>query len=86
MEECLITTLEECFSHLVLLLTFYPCFRQVTCESSKGVTMTTILSIAMKSIILVCWFSLVVVLGRSQVITLKEAIVKVAKGNKLDET
>jgi hypothetical protein len=83
----LITTLEECFSHLIVLLTFYPYFRQVTSESSKGATVTIVLSIAMKSIILVCCFSLVVlVLGRSQVITLKGVEVMVAKGNILDET
>jgi hypothetical protein len=62
---------------IIVFLTFYPCFRKVTSDSSEGAIVTIVLTIVfiiiIKSIILVYCFSLVVlVLGRSQVITLRE--------------
>jgi glucan phosphoethanolaminetransferase (alkaline phosphatase superfamily) len=62
---------------IIVFLTFYPCFRQVTSDSSEGATVTIVLAIVfiiiIKSIILVYCFSLVVLVpGRSQVITLRE--------------
>ena len=61
---------------IIVFLTFDPCFRQVTSDSSEGATVTIVLAIisiiTIKSIILVYCFSLVVLaLGRSQVITLR---------------
>jgi hypothetical protein len=73
---------------LFSFLIFGSCSRQVTSDSSKGATVTIVLAIVfiiIKSIILVYCFSLVVLVpGRSQVITLKGAIVTVAGGNILD--
>jgi hypothetical protein len=75
------------FSFLIIIfLIFFSYSRQVTSDSSEGATMTILLAIVfiiiIKSIILVYCFSLVVLVpGRSQVITLKEAIVTVAGGN-----
>jgi hypothetical protein len=66
------------FSFLIIVfITFDPCFRQVTSDSSEGATVTIVLVIIsiiiIKSIILVYCFSLIVlVLGRAQVITLRE--------------
>jgi hypothetical protein len=62
---------------IIVFLTFYPCFRQVTSDSSEGATVTIVLTIVfiiiIKSIILVYCFSLVALVpGRSQVITLRE--------------
>jgi hypothetical protein len=49
---------------IIVFLTFYPCFRQVTSDSSKGATVTIVLTIVfiiiIKSIILVYCYSLVV--------------------------
>jgi hypothetical protein len=78
-------------SLIILFLTFDPYSRQVTSDSSEKSTVMIVLAIVfiiiIKSIILVYCFSLVVlVLGRSQVITLKGATVRVAGGNILDET
>jgi hypothetical protein len=51
------------------------------------IVLTIVFIIILKSIILVYCFSLVVLVpGRSQVITLKGAIMTVAGGNILDET
>jgi hypothetical protein len=55
---------------IIVFLTFYPCFRKVTSDSSKGDIVTSVLTIffiiIIKSIISVCCFSIVVlVLGRS---------------------
>jgi hypothetical protein len=62
---------------IIVFLTFDPCFRQVTSDSSEGATVTIVLAIIsiiiIKSIILVYCFSLVVlVLRRSEVIMLGE--------------
>ena len=75
---------------VIVFLTFYPCFRKVTNDSSEGATMAIVLTIVfiiiIKSIILVCCFSLVVlVLGRSQLIILREVIVTVEGYNILDD-
>jgi hypothetical protein len=61
---------------IIVFLTFDPCFRQVTSDSSEGATMTNALAIIsiiiIKSIIFVYCFSLVVLVPhRSQVITLR---------------
>jgi hypothetical protein len=71
----------------IVFLTFDLCFRQVTSDSSKGATIMIIrvfcfIYYYQKSIILACCFvDLVQVTGDN----LKEAIVKVAKRNILDE-
>jgi hypothetical protein len=62
---------------IIVFLTFDPCFRQVTSDSSKKAIVTIVLAIVfiiiIKSIILVYCFSLVVpVPGRSQVITMRK--------------
>ena len=62
---------------IIVFINFYPFFKRVTCDISKGSTMTIVLAIVfiiiIKRIILVYYLSLVVlVLGRSQVITLRE--------------
>jgi hypothetical protein len=76
---------------IIIFITFDPCFKKVTSDISEGATVTIALAIVfiiiIKSIILVYCFSLfVLVPSRSQVITLKGAIVMVAGGNILDET
>jgi hypothetical protein len=70
------TTLERVFLTflVIVFLTFYPCFRKVTSDISKGdnmmIVLTIVFIIAIKSIIFVCCFSLVVLVpGKSQVIT-----------------
>jgi hypothetical protein len=75
---------------IIVFLIFGSCSRQVTSDSSEGATVTIVLAIVfiiiIKSIILVYCFSLVVLVpGRSQVITLREAIVTVAGDNILDD-
>jgi RsiW-degrading membrane proteinase PrsW (M82 family) len=62
---------------IIVFINFYPCFKRVTCDISKGSTMTIVLAIVfiiiIKRIILVYYLSLVVLVpGRSQVITLRE--------------
>jgi hypothetical protein len=62
---------------IIVFLTFDPCSRKVTSDSSKGATMMIVLTIffiiIIKSIILVYYVSLVfLVTGRSRVITLRE--------------
>jgi hypothetical protein len=62
---------------IIVFLTFDPCFRQVTSDSSEGATVMINLAIIsiiiIKSIILVYCFSLVVLVpSRSQVITPRE--------------
>jgi hypothetical protein len=72
---------------IIVFLIFGSCSREVTSDSSEGATVMIVLTIVfiiIKNIILVYCFSLVLVSGRSQVITLKEAIVTVAGGNTLD--
>jgi hypothetical protein len=72
----------------IVFLTFDPCFRQVTSESSKGATVTIVHAIVLFTIIKRALFLLAVFLTLFQVTcdNPKEAIVKVAKGNRLDET
>jgi hypothetical protein len=63
---------------IIVFLTFYPCFKQVTSDSSKGATVMIVLTIVIiiiiiKSIIIFCCFSLVVLdPGRSWVITMRK--------------
>jgi hypothetical protein len=61
---------------IIVFLTFDPCFKQVTSDSSEGAIVTIVLAIVfiiiIKCIILFYCFSLVLVPGRSQVITLRE--------------
>jgi hypothetical protein len=62
---------------IIVFLTFGVCFRQVTSDSSEGVTVTIVLTIVfmiiIKSIILIYCFSLVSLIpSRSQVITLRD--------------
>jgi hypothetical protein len=62
---------------IIVFLDFYPCYKQVTSDSSEGATVTIVLTIVFiiitKSVVLVCCFSLVVLVpGRSQVITMRE--------------
>jgi hypothetical protein len=62
---------------IIVFLTFDPCFRQVTSDSSEGATVMIVLAIIsiiiIKSIILVYCFSLVVLVPRrSQVINLRD--------------
>jgi hypothetical protein len=68
----------------ILFITFDLCFRKITSDSSKGATVTIIHIILIKIIL----FLVVVLLTLFQVTgdNLEEAIVKVAKGNRLDET
>jgi hypothetical protein len=75
-------------SFRIVFLNFDLCFRQVTSESSKGATVTIILAIVLFTIIKRVLFLLVVLLTLFQVTcdNPEEAIVKVAEGNKLDET
>jgi hypothetical protein len=75
-------------SFRIVFLTFDPCFRQVTNESSKGATVTIIRAIVLFTIIKRVLFLLVVLLTLFQVTgdNPEEAIVKVAEGNILDET
>jgi len=69
-------------------LTFDRCFRQATNDSSEGATVMIIRAIALSIIIKRILFLLVVLLTLFQVTcdNLEEAIVKVAKGNRLYET
>jgi hypothetical protein len=75
-------------SFRIVSLTFDLCFRQVTSESSKGATVTIIRAIVLFTIIKRVLFLLVVLLTLFQVTgnNPEEAIVKVAEGNRLDET
>jgi hypothetical protein len=61
---------------IIIFLTFKPCFRKVTSDSSEGSTLMIVLAIffiIIKSIILVYCFSLIVLVpGRSQVKTPRE--------------
>jgi hypothetical protein len=62
---------------IIVFLTFYPCFRQVTSDNPEGATVTIVLTIVfiiiIKSIILVyCFSHVALVPGRSHVITLRE--------------
>jgi hypothetical protein len=72
----------------IVSLTFDPCFRQVTSESSKGATVMIVRAIILFTIIKRVLFLFVVLLTLFQVTgnNPEEAIVKVAKGNRLDET
>jgi hypothetical protein len=72
----------------IVFLTFDPCFKHVTNESSKGATVTIIRAIVLFTIIKRVLFLLAVLLTLFQVIgdNPEEAIVKVAEGNILDET
>jgi hypothetical protein len=75
---------------LIIFLTFNSYSRKVTSDSYEKSIVTIVLAIVfiitIKNIILVYCFSLIaLVSGRSQVITLKGAIVMVG-GNILDET
>ena len=67
-------------SFRIVFLTFDPCFRQVTNESSKGATMMIICVFVLSTIIKRVLLLLAVLLTLSQVTgdNLEEAIVKVA--------
>jgi hypothetical protein len=52
-------------SFCIVFLTFDLCFRQVTSDSSKGATVTIVLTII--SLLLLLFMSVVLVLGMSQV-------------------
>jgi hypothetical protein len=74
-------------SFRIVFLTFDLCFRQVTSDSSKGATVMIIRAIVLFTIIKRVLFLLVLltlfqVTGNNP----EEAIVKVAEGNRLDET
>jgi hypothetical protein len=75
-------------SFRIVFITFDPCFRQVTNESSKGATMMIIRAIVLFTIIERILFLLLVLLTLFQVTSdnPEEAIVKFAEGNILDET
>ena len=75
-------------SFRIVFLTFDPCFRQVTSKISKVATMTIVRAIVLFTIIKRVLFLLVVLLTLFHITgdNPEEAIVKVAKGNKLDET
>jgi hypothetical protein len=75
-------------SFRIVFLTFDPCFRQVTSESSKGATVTIVCAIVLFTIIKRVLFLLAVLLTLFQVTSdnPEEAIVKVAEGNRLDAT
>jgi hypothetical protein len=72
----------------IVFLTFDLCFKHGTSDSSKGATMTIIHTIVLFTIIKTILFLLIVLLALFQVTcnNPKEAIVKVAEGNKLYET
>ena len=75
-------------SFRIVFLTLDPCFRQVTSQSSKGAIVTIVRAIVLFTIIKRVLFLLVVFLTLFQVTgdNPEEAIVKVAKGNILEET
>jgi hypothetical protein len=76
-------------SFRIVFVTFDLCFRKVTSDSSKGSTLTIIHAIVLVTIIKQkVLFLLIVLLTLFQVTgdNPEEAIVKVAEGNKLDET
>jgi len=75
-------------SFRIEFLTFDLCFRQVTSEISKGDTMMIVQALVLFTIIKIILFLLVVLLTLVQVTddNPEEAIVKVTKGNRLDET
>jgi hypothetical protein len=75
-------------SFCIVSLTFDLCFRQATSESSKGATVTIIRANVLFTIIKRVLFLLVVLLTLFQVTgnNPEEAIMKVAEGNRLDET
>jgi hypothetical protein len=68
--------------------TLDPYFRKVTSDSSKGATVTIIRAIVLFTIIKRVLFLFVLLLTLFQVTgnNPEEAIVKVAEGNRLDET
>jgi hypothetical protein len=72
----------------IVFLTFDPCFRQVTSDSSKGATVMIIHAIVLSTIIKRVVFLLVVLLTLFQVTgdNPEEDIVKVVEGNILYET
>jgi hypothetical protein len=75
-------------SFRIVSITFDICFRQVTSDSPKGATVTIVRAIVLFTIIKRASILLVVLLTLFQVTgdNPKEAIVKVAEGNRLDET
>jgi hypothetical protein len=75
-------------SFRIVFLTFDLCFRQVTSDSSKGATVMIIRAIVLFTIIERVLFLLLVLLTLFQVTgdNPEEAIMKVAEGNRLDET
>jgi hypothetical protein len=80
-------TIRVLTSFRIVFLTFDLCFRQATSDSSKGATMMIIRAIVLSIIIKRVLFLLAILLTLFQVIgdNPKEAIVKVAEGNILDE-
>ena len=75
-------------SFRIVFLIFYLCFRHVTSDTSKVATVMIILVFVLSTIIKRVLFFLVVLLTLFQVISdnLEEAKVKVAEGNRLDES
>lgn len=80
-------TISVLTSFCIAFLTFDLCFRQVTSDSSKGAIVMIICAIVLSTIIKRILLLLVVLLTLFQVTgdNPGEAIVKVAKGNILDE-
>jgi hypothetical protein len=75
-------------SFRIIFLTFDLCFKQVTSDRSKGSTVTIVHAIVLFTISKRVLSLLVVLLTLSQVTSdnSEEAIMKVAEGNKLNET
>jgi hypothetical protein len=81
-------TIRVLTSFHTVFLNFHPCFRHVTSEISKGATVMIVRAIVLFTIIKRVLLLLVVLLTLFQAIynNPEEAIVKVAEGNRLDET
>jgi hypothetical protein len=81
-------TIRVLTSFRIVSLTFYLCFRQAMSDSSKGATVMIIRAIGLSTIIKRILFFLVILFTLFQVTghNPEKAIVKVAKGNILDET
>jgi hypothetical protein len=81
-------TIRVLTSFRIVSLTFNLCFKQVTSDNSKGATVMIVHAIALSTIIKRMLFLFFVLLTLFQVTgdNPKEAIVKVAEGNVLNET
>jgi hypothetical protein len=73
-------------SFRIVFITFDLCVRQVTSDSSKGSIVTIIRAIVLLLLSKECYYCLLLTLFQVTDDNPKEAIVKVAEGNRLDKT